>query len=135
MSFGRCKGCPLQESPVVQGFGPKQCQVAFVGERPGRVEIKTGRPFTGPAGRLLDQALTEAKIDPESVFRTNVCACYEPTNRAPKPAESKACASRLLGELAALKPSLKVVVALGSVATKALLHTRKGVTWMRGRIL
>src|SRR3972149_2521377 len=133
--LSRCKGCPNKDQPCVSGAGPSDAQVAFVGERPGRVEVKIGRPFVGPAGQLLDQLLSRVGIDLDSVYRTNVCLCFHPKNKAPKPVEMRACWTRLLTELSTLKPHLKMVVALGAVATKHLLDTKKGVTWMRGRIL
>jgi uracil-DNA glycosylase family 4 len=139
MSDKHCLHCPIFYNEfAVRGKGRPDAQIAVVGERPARVEVTTGIPFTGDAGKLLDRVLNEIGIDPTNVFRTNVCCCYGPPDRGkfppPKPREIEACAKRLTKELSSLT-DLKIVVALGSVATKALLDTRKGVTWMRGRIM
>ena len=68
-----CKGCDLYKNATqtVFGEGPKDASVMFVGEQPGDVEDRLGRPFVGPAGRMLDKALVEAHIPREEVYVTN----------------------------------------------------------------
>jgi len=132
----RCKHCPMifGEQPIVRGSGPLGAKYCVVGERAGRVETVTGKPFTGPAGELLNRVLREIEVDPNSIFRTNVVRCYAPNNKPPRASETQACASKMAMELGKLK-DLKMVIALGAVATKTLLDTKKGVTWLRGRTL
>ena len=68
-----CKGCDLYKNATqtVFGEGPKDASVMFVGEQPGDVEDRLGRPFVGPAGRMIDKALAEAHIPREEVYVTN----------------------------------------------------------------
>src|ERR671920_534975 len=68
-----CRGCELYRdaTQAVMGDGPEDAALMVLGEQPGDQEDRAGEPFVGPAGRLLDQALAEAKIDPGAVFRTN----------------------------------------------------------------
>jgi uracil-DNA glycosylase family 4 len=70
----KCRGCELHEDATqgVMGAGPPDADLMLVGEQPGAKEDQAGLPFVGPAGRLLDHALSKADIDPERVFRTNV---------------------------------------------------------------
>lgn len=137
--MARCFNCPRKDQPCVPSFGPPDAEIAFIGERPGRQEIKIGRPFVGPSGQFLDQTIESVcdrlQVPVPKIWKGNVCNCFDPKNKAPKASEINACWSRLLDELAGLKPHLKMVVALGSIPAKVLLDVRKGVTWARGRIM
>jgi uracil-DNA glycosylase len=138
-SAAGCKACPLWETgtQTVFGEGSADAEVVFVGEQPGDEEDKTGRPFVGPAGRLLDQALDEAGIDRRLAYVTNVVKHFKWQPRGkrrihqkPNAAEIAACRPWLEAELAVLKP--KVLVCLGATAAQALLGRQFRVSKDRG---
>ena len=112
----------------------------LVGEQPGDREDRDGRPFVGPAGRLLDQALDEAGIDRSAAYVTNVVKHFKWTasgkrriHKKPSAAEVAACRPWLDAELAVVEP--KVVVCLGATAAGALLGPRFRLTRQRGEFL
>jgi DNA polymerase len=114
--------------------------VLFVGEQPGNEEDLTGKPFVGPAGRLLDEALAAAGIDRSRVYVTNVVKHFkwEPRgkrriHKKPNAQEIAACRPWLRAEIAVIKP--KVIVALGATAAQALLGPQFRVTKERGKLL
>ncbi len=116
-----CTLCRLHESraQAVPGEGPAGASILMIGEAPGRDEDASGRPFVGSAGKILDAALTAAKLPRESVFITNLVKCRPPENRAPKADEIEACRPYLLSQVAAVRP--KVIVTLGSTGLIGLL--------------
>ena len=123
------------------GEGRASADVMFVGEQPGDVEDRAGRPFVGPAGKLLDRALEEAGIDREQVYVTNAVKHFKWTPAAngkrrihqkPDAREVGACKPWLEAEIAVLKPRL--VVALGATAAQALLGKSFRVTQSRGQV-
>lgn len=127
-----CTACSIAMTPKVFGEGKRDASLVLVGEGPGRNEAEQGRPFIGPAGDVLREALAKVGIDAEEVFITNVIRC-RPTvankkreNRAPEPEEINNCSGFLLRTLDLVKP--KVVVALGLVATRAVLYKMGDVT-------
>jgi DNA polymerase len=137
-----CRACPLWRTgtQTVFGEGAKASQVMFVGEQPGDKEDVAGRPFVGPAGRLLDEALDEAGIDRSRTYVTNVVKHFKWQARGKrrihaKPAwtEIAACRPWLDAELEAVKP--EVLVCLGATAAQALLGRQFRVTKERGRAL
>ncbi len=114
----------------------------FVGEQPGDQEDRQGKPFVGPAGRLLDRALADAGIDPSDAYVTNAVKHFkftraEPRKRrihkAPSLREMTACGPWLAAELALVEPEL--IVVLGATAGKALLGSGFKVTQVRGTVL
>lgn len=122
---------------AVPGEGPANARLVLVGEQPGDEEDLQGRPFVGPAGRLLDQLLAEAGIDRQSVYITNAVKHFkwEPRgkrrlHKTPAQQEVAACEGWLRGELDRLKPS--VVVALGATALRALSSDAGPVGKSRG---
>jgi uracil-DNA glycosylase family protein len=134
-----CQACPLWETgtQTVFGEGSADAELIFVGEQPGDEEDKAGRPFVGPAGRLLDQALDEAGIDRKLAYVTNVVKHFKWQPRGkrrihqkPNAAEIAACRPWLDAELALLKP--KVLVCLGATAAQALLGRDFRVSQDRG---
>jgi uracil-DNA glycosylase len=134
-----CQACPLWETgtQTVFGEGSADAELVFVGEQPGDEEDKAGRPFVGPAGRLLDQALDEAGIDRKLAYVTNVVKHFKWQPRGkrrihqkPNAAEIAACRPWLDAELALLKP--KVLVCLGATAAQALLGRDFRVSQDRG---
>jgi uracil-DNA glycosylase len=108
-----CTRCRLCEgrTQAVPGEGSGRSRILLVGEAPGRNEDKTGRPFCGAAGKILDAALAEARVERSEVFVTSVVKCRPPGNRDPTPQEKDACRPYLLEQVAALQP--RVLVALG----------------------
>ena len=106
----RCGLCATRTN-AVPGEGSGAGRILLVGEAPGRNEDKTGRPFCGAAGKVLDLALAEARIDRADAFVTSIVKCRPPGNRDPTPEEKAACQPYLLEQAAALRP--RVLVALG----------------------
>jgi uracil-DNA glycosylase family protein len=137
-----CKGCPLyaNATQAVFGEGAAHAEVMLVGEQPGDKEDLAGRPFVGPAGRLLDEALEEAGIDRSQTYVTNAVKHFKWQGRGkrrihqkPTWSESTACRPWLEAELDAIKP--RVVVALGATAAQSLLGKDFRVTKQRGELL
>ncbi len=137
-----CKGCDLYRNATqaVFGGGSRDAKVVLVGEQPGDQEDKTGQPFVGPAGRLLDKALVAAGIDRERVYITNAVKHFKFEERGkrrihktPSRTEVVSCRPWLLAELDAVKPD--VVVLLGATAAKSLMGSSFRLTAHRGEVL
>ena len=137
-----CKACELYKrgTQTVFGEGPRRAEIMMVGEQPGDAEDVAGRPFVGPAGRLLDRALDEAGIDRSLVYVTNVVKHFkwEPRGKRrihakPNAAEIGACRPWLETEIALLKP--RVLVCLGATAAQALLGKSYRVSRQRGELV
>jgi uracil-DNA glycosylase family protein len=137
-----CRACDLWErgTQTVFGEGTTRAELMFVGEQPGNDEDLAGRPFIGPAGRLLDDALSEAGIDRVGTYVTNVVKHFkwEPRGKRrihskPNAVEIKACFPWLLAEIAAVKP--KVLVCLGATAAQAILGKAFRVSVDRGKFI
>jgi len=127
----RCKLCE-QRKTVVFGEGNPTPPVLFVGEAPGAVEDRTGRPFVGPAGQLLDRILENAMgLRREDVFIANVNKCRPPGNRDPEPEEVAACRGYLERQIELVRP--RVIVALGRSAAQTLLGNDGSIGQMRGQ--
>ena len=108
-----CTRCTLSQkrTNAVPGEGSRSADVVFVGEGPGFHEDQQGRPFVGPAGRLLDELLASVGLDRKDVYITNMVKCRPPNNRDPLPGEIEACKPFLDEQIEMIAP--KVVVALG----------------------
>lgn len=139
-----CRGCPLHRdaTQTVFGTGDTDARVLIVGEQPGDQEDRQGKPFVGPAGRLLDRALAEAGIDPGQTYVTNAVKHFKFTSsgpgkrrihKSPGLREMTACGPWLAAELAVVDPEL--IVILGATAGKALLGSSFRVTQQRGTLL
>lgn len=137
-----CKACDLWKkgTQTVFGEGRRRATVLFVGEQPGNEEDLTGKPFVGPAGRLLNEALAEAGIDRRQAYVTNIVKHFkwEPRgkrriHKKPNAQEINACRPWLEAEIALIKP--QVLVALGATAAQALLGAQFRVTKQRGKFL
>ena len=137
-----CRGCHLWQvgTQTVFGEGAREAEVMFVGEQPGDYEDREGRPFVGPAGRLLDEALVAAEIDRAKVYVTNAVKHFKWQARGkrrihqkPNWAEMTACRPWLEGELAVVKP--RVLVLLGATAAQTLLGRQFRVTQFRRRLV
>lgn len=126
-----CVRCPLHRNrqTVVFGEGSADASVVCVGEAPGAREDETGRPFVGPAGKLLDRLLLAAGFRREEVFICNVLKCRPPGNRNPKPEEIEQCSPYLIRQLELLEP--RVIVAFGSFASRTLLDVRESIGRLR----
>ena len=134
-----CRACPLWQTgtQVVFGEGAARAEVLFVGEQPGDQEDRAGKPFVGPAGRVLDEALELAGIDRSATYVTNAVKHFKWTARGkrrihakPTWSEIAACNPWLQAELAVVKPT--VLVCLGATAAQALLGRQFRVTKQRG---
>jgi DNA polymerase len=124
----------------VFGEGPAHADIMLVGEQPGDVEDRAGRPFVGPAGQLLDRLLAEAGIDRDRAYVTNAVKHFKWVPRGkrrihskPGSLEIRACGPWLEAEIAAVSP--RALVCLGATAAQALLGAAFRVTRDRGRFL
>jgi uracil-DNA glycosylase len=137
-----CKACDLWKrgTQTVFGEGSAKSKIIFVGEQPGNDEDLAGKPFVGPAGRLLDQALERAGIDRRLAYVTNVVKHFkwEPRGKRrihakPNAAEITACLPWLQAEIELIHP--RVLVCLGATAAQALLGRQFRVTAQRGKFV
>ena len=137
-----CTACPLyaNATQTVFGEGPDDARMMLIGETPGDREDLQGRPFVGPAGRLLDKCLGEVGIERTQTYVTNVVKHFKWTPRGkrrlhakPNAMEIKACKPWLEAEIARVKPA--VIVALGATAAQALFGRDFRVSKSRGEFL
>ena len=137
-----CRNCPLWKyaTQAVPGEGPMSARLMLVGEQPGDQEDLAGRPFVGPAGQLLDRALSAAGIDRGEVYVTNAVKHFEYELRAKrrlhkKPAELEiaACHVWYESEVATVQPAL--IVAMGATAVRAVLGRALPILSNRGTLL
>jgi DNA polymerase len=129
-----CVACKLSttRTRVVPGEGDPRARVVFVGEGPGADEDRTGRPFVGRAGQLLDDIITKGmRLSRQDVYICNVVKCRPPKNRVPEPDEVAACSDWLDRQLAAIAPA--VICTLGATAARRLLATNEPMGRLRGR--
>jgi uracil-DNA glycosylase len=124
LSFGRTRSVP--------GAGPSTAEIMLIGEAPGKEEDRTGLPFMGRAGKLLDSALARAGLYRSEVFITSAIKCRPPKNRKPRKSEIDVCKPYLSSQMAILHP--KVVCLMGNTASITVLGIQ-GVKSLRGRIL
>jgi DNA polymerase len=139
-----CRGCDLylNATQTVFGEGPESARVMVVGEQPGDREDLAGKPFVGPAGRVLDEALEQAGINRDDVYVTNVVKHFRwegaargkrRIHKKPRTWEIQACRPWLDAELAVVRP--EVLVCLGASAAQALLGRNFSVTRQRGELV
>lgn len=137
-----CRACDLWRSATqtVFGDGTSKAMIMIVGEQPGDQEDRVGRPFVGPAGKLLNEALAEVGIDRAAVHVTNVVKHFKwsPSERGkrrihkkPRQSEIQACYPWLEAELQTVKP--KILVCMGATAAQALLGKHFSVTRNHGQ--
>ncbi len=137
-----CKGCDLwrNATQTVFGEGAKDARVMMVGEQPGDVEDREGKPFVGPAGRILDEALESAGLSRASLYLTNAVKHFRFTRRGkrrlhekPNAAQVRACRPWLQAELAVVRP--RVLVLLGATAAQSVMGATFKVTQHRGKVM
>jgi len=135
-----CRGCDLYQyaTQAVLGEGPRAAQLVLVGEQPGNDEDLAGRPFVGPAGRILDRALADAGIDRAEVYVTNAVKHFKFEERGkrrihkkPGLGEIRACYPWLEAELAVIHPA--IIGILGATAAQALMGSAFRLTKERGK--
>jgi DNA polymerase len=138
----QCRACDLYKTgtQTVFGEGAQHAELMFVGEQPGDREDREGKPFVGPAGRVLDEALEQAGIDRNRVYITNAVKHFKwkpqgkrRLHQKPNAAEINACRPWLDAEIALLKPHLLVL--LGATAAQALLGRDFRVSVQRGELI
>jgi DNA polymerase len=138
----KCEGCLLyrRATQTVFGEGSEKAPAMLIGEQPGDVEDRQGRPFAGPAGKLLDRALEEAGLDRSKVYVTNAVKHFKWVERGkrrihqkPNSAEIGACRPWVEAEIAAIAPP--VIVCLGATAAQSLMGRQFRVTVDRGKFL
>jgi uracil-DNA glycosylase len=130
----RCTSCELchTRKNAVPGEGPASARVMFVGEAPGRFEDIKGKPFVGPAGKILEAALSNTSISRSQAFMTNIVKCRPPGNRRPKLSEIIRCNDYLNKQISIIDP--KVVCILGATAYSSILGGKE-ITLNRGQLL
>ena len=137
-----CEGCDLYKAAIqtVFGDGPAPAPLMLIGEVPGDREDVEGRPFVGPAGRLLAEALHEAGIERDEVYITNAVKHFKWTpagkrrlHKKPSAREIAACAPWLEAEFEAVQP--RIAVCLGATAAQALLGREFRITRQRGELI
>ena len=138
----RCRACPLyfRGTQTVFGEGPKRASMMLIGEQPGDQEDLAGKPFIGPAGKMMDRALADAGIDRTQVYVTNAVKHFkwEPRgkrrlHKKPNSREIAACRPWLEAELRLVRPAL--VVCLGATAAQTVFGPSFRVTRDRGKVL
>ena len=127
-----CTRCRLSESrrTVVFGEGDRSADLLVVGEAPGLEEDRSGRPFVGPAGQLLDKMLGAIGFQRREVFICNVLKCRPPNNRDPLADEVASCRPYLRKQVELIKP--KAICAFGRFAAQTLLDSEMSLSRMRG---
>jgi DNA polymerase len=120
-----CGRCPLHTTRqhAVPGEGPVNATIMLIGEGPGANEDRTGRPFVGAAGKLLEELLASIGLTREDVYITNVVKCRPPNNRNPSSEEINACKGYLVRQLKIIKP--EVILTLGRFAMERWLPNYK----------
>lgn len=147
--LGDCRRCKLcfGRNNLVFADGAADAWLAFVGEGPGADEDRLGKPFVGAAGQLLDKMIeamaAEARkrgheevashLSRQAVYICNVVKCRPPGNRTPELDEISSCAPFLRSQLYSLRPTLRVIVALGRTPTQYLLRTSTAISSLRGQ--
>jgi uracil-DNA glycosylase family 4 len=128
----RCKLHRLGRSTIVFGVGNPSADLMFVGEAPGHDEDVQGIPFVGRAGQKLTQMIEAIGMTRDDVYIANVIKCRPPGNRNPEPDEVATCEPFLFRQVDIIQP--RVIVALGTFATRSLLKTDDPISRLRGRV-
>jgi DNA polymerase len=131
--LGDCTRCALHEgrNQIVFGDGSERADLMFVGEAPGAEEDRTGIPFVGRAGELLDKMVVAMGWSRSEVYIANVLKCRPPQNRDPRPEEVEACEAFLARQIQVIRP--RIIVTLGKPAAHLLLRSTAPISALRGR--
>ncbi|MDP4153779.1 MAG: uracil-DNA glycosylase [Bacillota bacterium] len=130
LSCRKCRLCETRNN-VVFGTGSETADIMFVGEAPGKNEDETGVPFVGAAGKLLERMLDAVDLSRNDIYIANIVKCRPPQNRDPLADEEDACIPYLFEQIHIIKP--KVVVCLGRISAKRLIHSSFQITHERGK--
>lgn len=133
-----CAGCMKCElgrtrKNIVIERGSRNASIMLVGEGPGEQEDRQGRPFIGPAGKLLDLLLSGLMFDENDYYICNIVKCRPPNNRVPNDEEAEKCLPLLRNQVALVKP--KIIVCLGATALKYIIDKDARITQVRGQWL
>ncbi len=125
--------CALKKTAknMVFSDGNPLANIMFIGEAPGEIEDKTGKPFKGEAGKLLDKMLHAIKLNRENVYLTNIIFWRPPGNRKPTEEEINACLPFVKKHINLINP--KILVLVGATAASAILNIKTGITQIRGK--
>ena len=128
-----CTQCGLCQTRtnVVFGVGPENADIMFIGEGPGEQEDLQGEPFVGAAGKLLDDMLSIIDLGRHNCYIANIVKCRPPRNRDPEEEEQQACFGYLRNQVALIRP--KIIVCLGRIAAKKLIHPDFRITKEHGQ--
>lgn len=131
-SVSECKKCKLCETRtnIVFGTGNINSKIVFVGEAPGESEDKTGIPFVGRAGKLLDKYLYAVNISRDDIYICNILKCRPPQNRDPEPLEEEMCIGYLRDQIKIINP--EYIVCLGRISASKLIHEDFKITKEHG---
>jgi uracil-DNA glycosylase family 4 len=134
VDLGECIRCKLHtdRTHIVFGEGNPSARIVLVGEGPGREEDRLGRPFVGPAGKLLDQMISAMGWRRQEVYICNVIKCRPPRNRDPLPDEIESCGPFLRRQLRAIRP--QAILAVGSFAAQFLLSSQQPISRLRNHV-
>ncbi|MDA3862446.1 MAG: uracil-DNA glycosylase [Deltaproteobacteria bacterium] len=129
--WSNCQKCRLAETRqnIVFGEGDSDARLMLIGEGPGANEDRTGIPFVGKAGKLLDKMIVAMGLDRKQIFIANIVKCRPPGNRDPLPNEVEQCISALKKQIDIIKP--EVILALGRVAAQTLLDSKSSLGKLR----
>ena len=130
----KCYNCPLGKTRtnIVFSDGLPNPKLMLIGEAPGFYEDKSGEPFVGKAGQLLDKILESVGFSRnKDVYICNTLKCRPPENRDPLPEEKEACREYLDAQIEILKP--RIILLCGRVAVQSFLNTTQGITKIRGK--
>jgi len=132
-TLSQCRMCSLFQTRrhVVFGSGPENAALMLIGEAPGEEEDRTGKPFVGKAGQLLDKILEAIDFSRDDVYITNILKCRPPMNRDPKPEEITTCLPFLQNQIALIRP--KIILALGRIAAQTLSGSTNPLSRLRGQ--
>lgn len=119
-----CEKCELSQyrHNAVPGEGSENAEIMIIGERPGEENDKTGRPFVGRGGKILDKYLIDAEVKREKIFLTNIIKCRMPYNATPNNAIISSCSGYLMQQVDIVQP--KVIITLGLPAAKLMLNKK-----------
>ena len=129
-----CRGCELHRTrtQTVFGIGDVRARWMVIGEAPGYEEDRTGEPFVGRAGQLLNAMLRAVGLDRSDVYIANVLKCRPPGNRDPRPEEIVRCAGYLRRQIELVNP--RIILALGRIAAQSLLNSTAPLGRLRGQM-